>query len=343
MDNEYFKQVSITIILVFLIVLSYLLLKPILISILSGIVLAFIFYPLYEWTNKKTKNKTLSASLMCLILILILILILWYLIPILVEESVKIYNSSQNTDFVGLLKTAFPSLFQTESLSNEIGAMINSFVSKGANALITSFSKVFLNLPTIFLYALVILFTFFFSLKDSDQVSDYIKSLLPFNKEIEEKLFKSSRDITKSVLYGRILLGIAQGLIVGIGFFLLKVPNATLLTVLSIFAGVFPIIGTVVVWLPMTIVFFINGNTFVAWGIVLFGLLATFFESIVQPIVLARMIKMNSSIALISMVGGIYVFGIIGVILGPLIIAYLLIILELYRKKKTPSILIEKN
>ena len=169
----------------------------------------------------------------------------------------------------------------------------------------------------------------------------YIRSLLPFPKEVQDKLLKSSKEITNSVFYGRILTGIAQGLIVGIGFFVFGVKNALLLTALACIIAIFPIIGTVIVWIPVSIFLIVAGNNVSALGVVIFGLLATVFESILQPIILAKIGKMNSSIMIVGLLGGIMFFGILGIILGPLILAYLLIVLELYRNKKTPGILIE--
>lgn len=341
MADEYFKKISTTIILVVLIVLSYFLLKPLLMSIIVGILLAFIFNPLYNWINKYLKMKNLTAFLLCLVLIVVIVLPLWYITPIIINQSIKFYIASQQMDFVKPLSTIFPSLFESEAFSNEVASAIRTFITKTTNSMMNSLSSVLLNFAKVFLQLLVMFFTFFFVLRDKEVLLEYIKSLIPFSKDVEKKLFKSTRDITLSVLYGQIILGIVQGIVAGIGFFIFKVPNALLLTALAALAGIFPIVGTAIVWVPVAIYFLIAGNSLAAFGIVVFGLISTILETMLKPMFVSRMTQMNSSIVLISMIGGLFLFGILGLILGPLIIAYLLIILEVYRDKRLPGVFIE--
>ncbi len=341
MEERYFKLVMTSIIFIVLLVLSFLLLRPLLISIIIGVILAFIFLPLYKSINKVLKLKSLTALIMCLMLLVVIILPVWYLAPIAIDQSIRFYISSQQMDLITPFKTIFPSLFQTETFSAEIGSAIQSFVTKSTNSLMNSFSNFILNFPRIFLQLLVVFFTFFFVLKDNDKMVSYIKSLLPFSKEVTKKLFHSSRSITLSILYGQVVVGIIQGIITGTGFFLFKVPNALLLTVLAAVAGIFPIIGTAIVWIPVAIYFFLAGNTFAAFGIIIFGLISTVLENFIKPAFVSKRTKVNTSIILIGMIGGLFMFGILGIILGPLILAYLLIVLEIFRDKKLPGVFIE--
>jgi predicted PurR-regulated permease PerM len=180
----------------------------------------------------------------------------------------------------------------------------------------------------------VVFFTFFFALRDNEELNQFIKKILPFSKEVEDKLYKFSKDITASVLYGQILIGIIQGVSIGIGFFLFSVPNALLLSVLAIIAGIFPIVGTVVIWVPVLIYLLIAGNTGAVFGILFFGLFSSNIDNILRPILVSKKTSLNSSLILIGMIGGWFLFGILGIVLGPLIIAYSLVILESYQNNK---------
>ncbi len=342
MDDAYFKKITTTVILITLVVLSFFLIKPILKSIIWGIILAFIFTPVYTWVNKKINSKTISASLICVLLLSAIILPLWFLTPIAINQSVKIYVASQQLNFVSLLKNIFPSFFTSEQFSVEFGSIISSFVTKSTNSLMNYLSELILNFPSIVLNLFVVFFTFFFVLRDKELLIEYIKSLLPFSKEIEKKLFESSKGITISVIYGQVVVGIIQGLIAGIGFFIFKAPNALLLTSLAILGGIFPIIGPFIVWVPVSIYMFIGGNTFQAMGILLFGIFSSSIDNVLRPIIISRRTRMPSSLVLIGMVGGVFMFGILGLILGPLILAYLMIILEIYRDKKSPEVFIQE-
>jgi len=342
MDNEYFRKIMTLIVLAVLAVLSFLLLKPILLAIIFGILLAFIFTPVYDFVLRFIKSKNLVAFLMCILLISLIVIPIWYLAPVMINQSIKFYIASQQMDFTTPFKAIFPSLFESEQFAAEVGSATHSFVTKTTNYIMNAFSSILLNLPTLFLQFLVVLFTFFYFLRDKEEIISYIQSLIPFSKEIEKKLFKSSKDLTVSILYGQVILGIIQGAIAGIGFFIFKVPNALLLSLLAALAGIFPIIGTALIWIPVAIYLFVAGNPVSALGVVIFGLLSSLVENFYKPIFISRRTKLNSSIILIGMIGGLFLFGILGIILGPLILAYLLIILEIYRNKKLPDVFIQQ-
>ena len=337
MDKDYFKKLMTIGIFLALVVLTFFLVKPILLSIILGVILAFIFTPLYNWTNKKIKSKNISALLVCALLLFLIIIPLWFLTPLLVNQSIHIYLKSQQMDFVKPIKAIFPSLFSSETFSAQMGAIIYSFVNKITHSVMDSVSKLILNFPALFLQYIVVLFTFFFVLRDQNQLKDYVQSLLPYPKEIKRKLFKSSKEITNSVLYGQVIIGVIEGAVAGLGFFIFKVPNALTFTLLSVLAGIFPIIGTTIIWLPVMIYLLIAGNTFAAIGVLIFGLLSGIVDNVLKPIFISQRTNLNSLSILISMIGGIFLFGVIGIILGPLIFAYLLIVLEIYRDKKVPG------
>lgn len=342
-DDAYFKKVMTSALLLVLLVLAFLLVKPILMSIISGILLAFVFSPIYDWLYKKVKSRNLSASIISAVLIIIIIIPFWFFTPIILDQSFKIYQAVQTFDFVTPIKTLFPGLFASEGLSNEIGTTLHSFTNKIANYIVNAFGEIILNLPTLTLQFLVMAFTFFYVLKDKDELLIYIKSLLPFSKEVENKLFEYSKGITFSVIYGHVIIGLLQGIIVGLGFYLFNVPNALFLTLVAVILGVLPIIGTTIVWLPVAIYTLVSQGTLPGIGIAVFGLLSNFVEEFLRPIIIARKTQINSALILIGMIGGIFLFGILGVILGPLIVGYLLILLEVYRNKKTPGILIQPD
>jgi len=327
-----------TIILLFLVVVTFFLVKPIILSILLGIILAFILLPVYEKTNKFLKSPNISATIICTCLIIIILLPVWFLTPIAIEESIKIYMASQQMDFVGPLKAIFPSFFASETFSNEVGSILHSFVTRITNSITNMFAELILNFPTLFLKSLVVIFTFFFVLRDNEKFVGYIESLLPFSKDLQKNLFDSSREITLSVLYGQIVIGIFQGIVAGIGFFIFNVPNSLMLTLLACAAGIFPIIGTGIIWVPVVVYLFVAGNTFSAVGVTIIGIISSSVDNFLRPVFISKRTKLNSSLVLIGMIGGLFMFGILGIILGPLILAYLFIILEVYRDKRVPGV-----
>jgi predicted PurR-regulated permease PerM len=337
MEDVYFRKIMTSLILFALILLSFFLVKPLLLSIVSGVVLAFIFTPVYNYLYKKTNSARLSAYFTLLLSLLIIVLPLWFLIPIFMEQFFKIYFLLQQLDILDSIKEIFPTLFALEGILEILESVIDSFMDKIVNLI----AEV-LTIDNILNYSLkflVVFFIFFFALKDKDKLIEYIKSLLPFPKDIENRLFEYSREITYSVIYGQILIGIIQGMIIGIGFFIFNVPNALILTLLAILAGIFPIVGTALIWIPIVIYLLIAGSTFSAFGIIIFGFFSSSIDNFLRPLIISKKTCMNSAVVLVGMIGGFFLFGILGFILGPLILAYLFIILELYRNKKSFGLL----
>ena len=343
MDENYFKRVVTIVMLSVLIVLTFFLLRPLLLAIAFGMILTFIFSPVYDWLNKKINSKNLSGILICIFILLLIILPIWFFTPIMIDQSLKVYYSVQEVDFVTPLKSIFPSVFASEQFSNEIGQITYSFVSKVVNSIVSYFSNLILDFPILLLQLLISFFIMFFILKDKDKFLDYIRSLLPFSKEVEAKLFKQTQGITISVLYGQGVLGIVQGIIAGLGFFIFGVPNTLFLTLLACLAGVLPMIGTTIVWIPVAIYLFIQGSIISGLGVAVFGSIAMFLDNVIKPIFVAHRTNLPSSMVLIGMIGGYFLLGILGFIIGPLILAYLLILLEIYRNRKVPGLLIQEK
>ncbi len=343
MDEDYLKRIMTTLIVVALLVLVFFILKPILMSVVLGIILGFIFTPVYGFVLKYLKSENLSVIIICIFLIALIILPFWVLTPIAIEESFKIYQAVQRADFIEPLKSLFPSFFSSEQFSSEISDIVSSFVGKTANSLLNFLSNIILNFVNILLQLFVVLFTFYFFLRDKEKIMVYIKSLLPFDKAVQNKLFYNSKAITTAVLYGQIVVGIIQGLIAGLGFFIFGVPSAVVLTIVAVFMGIFPIVGTLLVWLPVAIYLFLGGNTFAGIGVFIFGILSSSVDNLLRPLIVSMKTKIHSGVILLGMVGGFLLFGILGFILGPLILSYLLVLLELYRNKKDSAIFIQKE
>jgi predicted PurR-regulated permease PerM len=207
----------------------------------------------------------------------------------------------------------------------------------------TYLSDLIYSLPQILLHLFIVLFIFFYSLIDKDKIILSIQEFLPFSKEIEKKLFQSTKDITLSVLYGWLIIGTIQGLILSVGIFILKVPNGFLISLLAILAGIFPIVGPSIVGVPIAIYFLLHQNYISALIIILFTLFSSVSDQLLRPLLVSKRTKLHPSLVLTGMIGGFLLMGIVGFIIGPLILAYLFTILEIYRNKSLPGVLFKEE
>lgn len=340
MNDPYFKKIATTVIFAIIAILAFLVMKPVLLSVVMGGLLAFMFLPLFKYIKKYVKSGFLAASIICTLLVILIIILFWYLTPIFLEQSVKIFLQLQAMDLLAPLKQAFPTFFASEEVSAEIGSALSSFISKLSTFSIKFFSNLLLDLPTVALQFFVVCVTFFFVLKDNDLMVKYLKSILPFSKDVENRLFEQSKAITYAVVYGQIITGLIQGLIVAAGLYLFEIQNATLLSLLAIIAGVLPIIGTTVVWIPVCIYLFATGNLYGFLGIFIFGAFSSTLDNFLRPLIVSQKANVHTSVVLVGMIGGVFMFGVLGLLIGPLILAYLFTILDIYRNKNAPDVFI---
>lgn len=343
-EEKSFNKIANIVLIAILLILAFLILRPILISVIFALILSFIFYPLYNKFFLWIKSQNLAALIICLLLLGIIIVPLLLLTPTLVTQTFNAYTYLQKEDVFAPFIKFISSFFSSPELSKQLTVAMNSFTSKIASSFLNEFTSIILNSPTILLHIFIILFVFFFGLRDGDKVVAYIQSLSPLSKESEKKIFKQFKEVTYSVIYGNIVVGIVQGIFTGIALFVLKIPNPLIWTLVAIIAGILPMLGTWVIWVPIDIYLFAIGRTTGAIGLLVYGLLVIIWvDNIARLIIVSKTTKINSAIVLVSMVGGLFVFGFLGLILGPLIIAYLLLLLDSYKDKRAASILIQEN
>jgi predicted PurR-regulated permease PerM len=332
-EKEAFNQIIIYALVIGLFVLAFLVLKPIAFAIIYGMLLAYIFYPIHAFIVRKIKSETISALLVSLGVLITVIAIFIVSFWALLNQGIDFYLTIQNLNIGESIAKSFPSFLANSKLAPTIVSSINSSFSKLISTFLTELGNLVLNLPNLIVQFLVMAFIFFFGLKDGERAAEYLKSLLPLKRETQNRFFKHFEDLTKSVLVGQVVVGIIQGLVAGVGYFIFGVPNALLLTVLTTLLSILPLIGPWIVWIPVDVYLFVIGREGAGLGLLIYGLLLiNWIEVIMRPIIVSRRTQINEAIIFIGMMGGIYFYGIVGLIIGPLMLAYVLLVLELYRK-----------
>lgn len=333
LEKDNFKDGIIIILLLGLFILALMILKPVAIAIFSGILLAYIFSPVYRWLLRKVKNENVSAILVGLGLVILIFGIIIWIFSSLVSQAIDLYLALQTVDLTNIVRTMLPGFLSTDA-STVFASSISTFVSNFLAGSLERFSDFILEIPMFLLQLFVVMFIFFFSLRDGERAIEYIESLSPLKKETQEKFLKHFKGITHSVLVGQIIVGIFQGLVAGLGYWIFGVNNALILTALTMLVGVIPLIGPWLVWVPVDIYLFASGHSGAGLGLLIYGLvIISWLDTVIRPLIVSRKTQINSAIVIIGMIGGLYVFGVLGLIIGPLVLAYVLLAIELYRKK----------
>lgn len=331
------KKLAVLGIAIFLAVLVFFLIKPIILSIVGGLILAYIFMPVYQKSLKYIKNKSVAASIATIFAILIIVIPLYFIFPPAIQQTFKLFTTIQDLDLSQVVRFVFPS--SSDQLVAQLTATMNSFVSNVSSGAINSLISFFLELPTLVLNLFLLGFVFFFTLRDHEKHKEFIMGISPFSKRHERQLVKQFKNITDSILFGQIVIGIIQGIVAGLGLLLFGIPNALLFTILSVILGIIPIIGPGFVWIPITIYLFSQGQIFLGLGFLAYNAIITStVDNIIRPYIIARRSETSALTVLIGMISGLFLFGILGVILGPLIISYFLTLIRAYKDRNLSSL-----
>ncbi|MBS3074435.1 AI-2E family transporter [Candidatus Pacearchaeota archaeon] len=335
MSSEmHFNRVIAIILVIGLIILSAIILKPIFFSIVTGLLLAYVFNPVYKKIYSFVRERNTSAFVIIFIVLLIIFIPFWFLFPVITRQIFEFFIYLQKIDIMAFVRQVFPPGVFSEVFYANLGASVSGFVGKLAGSMSASFSSFIVNIPNSMLHALIVLFTLFYALKDSSKFGEYIKSVSPFSEKTEQRMMQEFKNITKAVIYGSVLTGIILGIVVGIGFFIFGVPGALILTLLAVIMGILPILGVWMVWAPAAIYLMSTNNVVGGVLLTVYSLIITFVvDGIIRTYFISKTGKMHSAIVLIGMIGGLFTFGILGFIIGPLILSYLLIIFDAYRNK----------
>ncbi len=324
------KKGIVGIIIASIFILTFFILKPIIVPIILGLLFAYIFNPVYKKIQTLVKSKTLSAFIVLIGLIAIVIVPIICIVPILVNQLFGIYVLLQNFNFGEYIGS-----FIQSDISSALAINLDNIIGKIFSTSLSQFTNVLVNLPSLLLRFAVFFFTFYFAIRDADKLWEYISTLSPFSEQTEKKILKEFRGITNAIVFGQVFIGIVQGLAVGAGLFFLGLSNVLVLTSVACIVSMIPVLGSWIVWMPVGIFLLITGKTFAGIFLLLYG---AFFVSLIdnffRPYILSRQSNLPIALSVIGTIGGLYFFGITGLILGPLTIAYVLIIIEFYRQDK---------
>ncbi|MCX6709487.1 MAG: AI-2E family transporter, partial [Candidatus Woesearchaeota archaeon] len=250
-------------------IVSFLLLRPFIISIFIAMIITYMFYPLYRFFLSKIKNKNLSALIVTALIALIIFVPLSIFFNSLISQ---IYNS-----YLSIQSLISGSAFSLENCSinplvcrlvsiadNALKVEIfrnawNEMILSTANVVIKATSSFLISIPSKLFDLFLIFFTIFFLLRDYDYFSAGINSIIPLHESHRKKILKQFNDSLYAVIYGNILIALVQGVFATVGFYFLKVPSFALWGLLTTIAAMIPFIGPPAIWLPLSIVQMLRG------------------------------------------------------------------------------------
>lgn len=329
------KDIIIYILVAGIFILGFFIIKPILSSIIYGLLLAYITYPVYKFLNNKIKNETISALIVCLGFFIIIIIIFFMIISSLFNQALEFYSLLKKEDIALTIVNSIPPSIIPKEIAGSFVNNLKSAISNLIFSFLDKLSNFITDIPILLLKLAILIIVFFFALRDGEKAINYVKLVSPLKKETEERFFGKFKEITNSILLGQIFVGILQGLAAGIGYFAFGIKGALLLTLISIFFSIIPMIGPSIIWAPVFIYLLISGKVNIAFIFLIYNLFFTsLIDNVARPLIASKRTQTNFAIMVIGMIGGFLTFNILGLIIGPLILAYILLIMEIYKKKE---------
>jgi predicted PurR-regulated permease PerM len=318
---------------------------PFMAILILGAVVTGIFYPLYRFISRHPKIRPNFASLLtCLLIFFVLFVPIVFFVGSLTQQAYGLYQKAQgaaiNQQIDSLLQEThvlekanhFLSKFEIEITGDEFkkgvteaAKFVGLFLFEQARAIASNTLAFLLNF---FLMLMVI----YFLLIDRDKLVAYIVDLSPLPSDQEWKLIGKFSDIAGAILIGNGLGGFIQGVLGGMTFWVFGLPSAFLWGVIMGLLAFLPIIGIGVVFIPTSIYLFLKGRIAASiFFIVFYLLLSMGIEYVFKPKLVGQRVKMHPLLVFFAIIGGLKLFGILGIIYGPLIVTAFLTLAEIYR------------
>lgn len=315
------------------VVLAAFLLKPYIGIIIASGALAIVFKPAHEKILKFLKNRKTAASLVSVLLVVLVVLAPLLLIGFQVyREASSLYLGLSNNNFSqfnGWLNKAdgiaqkFSPGFSLNLNAREILSPVLNFTVKHLDELFSGAARILLSLSL----ALITLFYFF---KEGKDIKKYLISLSPLSAKNNEEIFIALKKTINASIKGGILVAVLQGITIGIGFEIFGLSNGALWGAVSMVASFIPGIGLAMVIAPAAVYLAITGNFLMVLGFLAWSLgTNAILDYLVGP-KLKKGAGLHPLLILFSVLGGISLFGAMGILIGPMIASLLVVLLKIY-------------
>ena len=334
--QEVYKKYGPTLIVLFLLYLSYILFKPFLMAIVSAAIIAYLFYPVFKFILKFTKRDALTSIIMILIIFLILFFPSFYILQTLIKEIPSLYNSLViAAEHASLVNEFLNDLSVNYGITIELANLLGTVAFKIINFL----QNLLLLIPERILNISISAFFLFFFFKDGDKIIKQLTKIMPFGIKKTKKIFSEVKLLTDAVVYGQLITAIIQFFLCFASYSFLGIKGPLFWAIVTFFFSLIPMVGPAIIYVPLSILLVINGilqasNILIFKGIFLlaFGLgIISSVDNIIKPLVISDKVKIHPGVIVIGVIGGITTFGIMGLVLGPLILVLLITIFSTYK------------
>lgn len=355
-EHGVFRALVAFTLLVFLLYFLYRLMAPFLVGIGWGIILAVTTFPLYRRLRRALRDReTLSAAIMVLAVTLLVVGPTVTFVGLLGKQGVQAYKVLERIGQEGGTEHFLQerlSLYEThrvigpwatkgkvylQSASADLEKTVTPVMQKVIAAILGLFTATLTNFFSFLLHLAIMLITLGILYIKGEYLLGQALSLLPLQEARKEVLFHRLDQVMKAVIRGIVLTWATQGVLGGLGFWATGLPSPAVFGVLTAFSAIVPIVGTTLIWLPGGLYLILAGKTLYGVGLLLWGaVVVSRIDGILLPLLIGGKVEIPLALILVGVVGGVFAFGLMGLVIGPLLLVVTLFFLELYRDQVLP-------
>jgi len=314
--------------------------RDFLITLFLAAVFSAMAQPLSRICNRMSRGRrTLGASGTLVILILGVGLPLAGFLGLVANQALEISQAArpwilsqiEDPNMLSDKLSQLPFVGDLMPDEEELVTKLSEFAAAAGSFLANSVVGLTRGTATFFLHLFILIYAMFFFVRDGTRILDRILYYSPLPRESEEVLLEKIVSVTRAVIKGSLVIGLIQGSLAGLAFFLVGFPGWAFWMTVMIVLSVIPAIGSALVWVPAAVILFIQGPV---WMAVLFtlwcALVVGTVDNFLRPKLIGHDTKMPDLLILVGTLGGIVLFGAVGFIIGPIVASLFLAIWYLY-------------
>lgn len=302
-------------------------------SLFGSVIIYMLFLPLYRKLNEK-KNWPASLTALTIILFSFLVIVLPFLfLSVLLTDKIIYYTTHYENiiSWIKQLESLIGITFTDAGTLRSIIGNLGTFASELFPSIISGTLDMFIVLGLMY-------FVMYYLLIYNRRLNNMVFKFLPFEDNTIVALTEELKSSVNSNVLGLGIISLVQAVLVGIGFVLFGLPDALFWALISFFAAFIPVLGTPLVWGPGAIYLFATGHSGAGTGLLLYGaILVMNIDNVLRLYIAKQMGDTHPLITIIGVVLGIPLFGILGLVVGPLLISYFLILLKVYENEFAPK------
>lgn len=340
------------IIFVLAIILLFKIVEPLISIFLSSIIITYVCYPLYRRIKRKVPSQFFSIMLTLLIIALILLLPFSYLAFKITQQTFEFYDSLSGNIAKGAVlgfkcKRADTDAcivinniekFSATSLS-QLG--FDKYLQKGLARLVEITTDYLIKIPQAILGTGLALFIAYFLFRDGESIVKKMVHWLPFRRNTVDKLLNQFKKITHTIVFAQLFVALSQGIVGMIGFYTFGVPLPIFWGMVMAFFALVPTVGTAMVWVPASLFLALSGyltqDYFVIGkgiGLFLFGIfIISTIDNILRVTLIHSKADVHPLVVIAGIIGGVNLFGVIGLFLGPILLSMLITYFETFKER----------